>query len=396
MKSIDLKKCRQKLQDYLDDLFTSLGRRERRHWGAVYVRGLLLDGERKSIEPMANRMADGNVQAMQQFINQSPWPYEPLRRALAEKMVKEMLPAQAWIIDDTGFPKKGVHSVGVARQYSGTLGGVGNCQVAVSLNFAVGNHCMPLDFALYLPEDWAADADRMAAVGVPEGTEFKSKFDLAFELIDKALEWDIPRGVVVCDSFYGRSRVIRNGLIERNLDFVAEITSKNAVIWPDRKEQLRQGISPRKLSQLSVKELALSLPEWKWKTVCWRKGTKRKLASRFAAIRVDPGAGQRRKSIPQRRQWLLIEWPEGEYGPTKYWFSNMNAQTGISKLVELAKARWLVEQNYQQQKDELGLDHFEGRSWLGWHHHVTMNMVAFGFLLLERLSGKKKLGSPCL
>jgi len=385
MKPIDLKKCRQRLQEYLNDLFTSLGRSERRHWGSVYVRGLLLDGKRKSIEPMANRMPEGNVQAMQQFINQSPWPHEPLRQKLAEKLVREMLPAQAWIIDDTGFPKKGKHSVGVAKQYSGTLGSVGNCQVAVSLNFAVGRHCMPLNFALYLPEAWTQDAARMADAGVPEGTVFQTKFDLAFELIDKALEWDIPRGVVVCDSFYGKSRTIRNGLIERNLDFVAEITSKNAVIWPDRKEQLARGCSGRELRQISVKELALSLPTWKWKTVCWRKGTKKKLVSRFAAIRVDPGAGQREKSIPQLRQWLLIEWPKGVDNPTKYWFSSMNAQTKIRRLVELAKARYLVEQNYQQQKDELGLDHFEGRSWLGWHHHVSMNMVAFGFLLLAML-----------
>jgi len=390
MKPIDLKKCRQKLKEYLEDLFTPLGRSERRHWGAVYVRGLLLDGERKSIEPMANRMPDGNVQAMQQFINQSPWPYEPLRQKLAEKMIGEMMPAHAWILDDTGFPKKGKHSVGVAKQYSGTLGNVGNCQVAVSLNFAVGRHCMPLNFALYLPAKWTKDPARMAAAGIPEGTVFKTKFDLAFDLIDKALAWDIPRGVVVCDSFYGRSREIRNGLIKRNLDYVVEITSKNAVIWPDRKEQLSHGRTKKGLQQISVKELALSQPAWKWQTVCWRKGTKKKLVSRFAAIRVDPGAGQGKKSVPQFRQWLLIEWPKGDENPTKYWFSNMNAQTGISKLVELAKARYLVEQNYQQQKDELGLDHFEGRSWLGWHHHVSMNMVAFGFLLLESLRGKKK------
>lgn len=390
MKLAELNGCRERLQGYLEELFGALGRSERRHWGSVYVRGLLLDGERKSIEPMARRMPDGDVQALQQFINQSPWPYEPIRQKLAEKMVKEMSPAYVWIIDDTGFPKKGRHSVGVGKQYSGSLGKVGNCQVAVSLNFAVGCHCMPLDFALYLPEEWTQDPDRMESSGVPKGTAFKTKFELAFELIDKALSWDIPRGIVVCDSFYGRSKDIRNGLIERDLDFVAEITHKNAIIWPDREEQARQGISGRKLNQIAVKDLALSLPDEGWRRVCWREGTKKKLESRFAALRVDPGAGQRKKGVPQLRQWLLVEWPEGEEKPTKYWFSSLGPETPIGRLVELAKARWLVEQNYQQQKEELGLDHFEGRSWLGWQHHVTMNMVAFGFLLLEKIHGKKK------
>lgn len=394
MDAKELQQCRSRLQRYLEDLLEPVGRAERRHWGSVYVRGLLLDGKRKSIEPMAKRLPDGNVQAMQQFIGQSPWDPMPIRRRLAERMAKELIPACAWIVDDTGFAKKGPHSVGVARQYSGTLGKVANCQVAVALHLATDDACMPLNFALYLPEEWTQDPERMKKGGVPEQATFKTKWQLALDLIDEAGRWDIPQGVIVCDVFYGKVNEFRRGLLERNLFYMAEIQSKTIVFdqpptGKTKKGRPKKGPAPEELKTISVKDFAKALPPWRWKTIRWRQGSKGPLISRFAALRVDPAHAHNRNAQLPPRQWLLVEWPHKEEEPCKFWFSNLPHQAGLRRMVRLAKIRWRVEQNYQQQKDELGLDHYEGRGYLGWHHHVTMNMVAYGFLLLETLRSKK-------
>jgi len=387
-----LQECRSRLERFLKDLLEPVGRAERRQWGGAYVRGLLLDGKRKSIEPMASRLPDGNVQAMQQFIGQSPWDHVPVRRRLAERMARELLPSCAWIVDDTGFPKKGPHSVGVARQYSGTLGKVANCQVAVSLHLATGDACMPVNFALYLPEQWTKAPERMRKAGVPEGTVFQKKWQIALDLIDEACTWDIPKGVVVCDTAYGDANKFRQGLLDRTIAYVAEIESKTIIFAPPPKS--KRGRPPGRRAKkaaktVSVMDYAKSLPAWRWKTIRWRQGKKGHLVSRFAAVRVDPAHGHRQNRPLPPRQWLLIEWPRKQEEPTKFWFSSLAHQTGLRPLVRLAKIRWQVEQNYQQQKDELGLDHYEGRGYVGWHHHVTMNMAAYGFLVLETLRGKK-------
>ena len=392
MDAKQLCECRTRLENFLKELLESLGRASRRHWGNVYVRGLLLDGERKSIEPMADRMPDGNVQAMQQLIGQSPWDFRPVRRRLAEKMAQELIPACAWIVDDTGFPKKGDKSVGVARQYSGTLGKVANCQVAVSLHLATDEASMPLNYQLYLPKEWTDKPERLQRAGVPAGTGFKTKWQLALNLTDEALSWELPPGVVVCDIAYGKVNDFRQGLIDRQLGYVAEIENKTIVFALPPWNKRRRGRPPEALEKLqiiSVKDLSKSLPSWHWKTIRWREGTKKPLASRFAAIRVDPAHGHNQDKPLPPRQWLLIEWPSDQEEPFKFWFSNLPPQAGLRRLVRLAKLRWRVEQNYQQQKEELGLDHYEGRGYLGWHHHVTLNMVAYGFLLLETLRGKK-------
>ncbi|MGB8218500.1 MAG: IS701 family transposase [Candidatus Methanoperedens sp.] len=394
MDSKELQSCRSRLEAFLAELLEPLGRPERRRWGNAYVRGLLLDGERKSIEPMAARLPDANVQAMQQFVGQSPWDHNPVRKKLAERMIDAMVSAVAWIVDDTGFPKQGKHSVGVARQYSGTLGKVGNCQIAVSLNLATDEVCMPINFEIYLPKVWADDPGRLKRAGVPDRFSFRSKWQIALDLIDQAHSWDIPKGVVVCDCAYGNGNPFRQGLIDRELSYVAEIEAKTIVFYEPRKTRRRVGDPAPdnltdKVSIFTVKDFALKLPAYMWKTIKWRQGTKGRLVSRFAAVRVVPAhrPAQVKKRPP--RQWLLIEWPKGEPAPTKYWFSNLLSQAGISRLVFFAKVRWRIEQSYQQLKEELGLDHYEGRGYLGWHHHVTMTMLAYGFLLRETLRSKK-------
>lgn len=390
-----IQESRERLEQFLSGLLAPLGRSERRNWGRVYIRGLLLEGERKSIEPMAARMPEGNVQALQQFIGQSPWDWMPLRQLLAQRMVGEISPPAAWIVDDTGFPKQGKHSVGVARQYSGTLGKVGNCQVAVSLNYATDQACFPLDFSLYLPKEWTEDAERRRKAGIPEDIGFEQKWQLALSMADRAIEWGLPRGVVVADAGYGNISKFREELEERGLHYVVGIDSTTGV-WeepvsgeiPPYKGVGRPRKRPPNLPRTkTVAQVARELPADSWKTVTWREGTKGELKSRFAILKVQPSHQHEDGKIDQKMVWLLVEWQEGEQ--YKFWFSNLDEGVSLRQLVRLAKIRWWVEQNYREMKEELGMDHYEGRGWQGWHHHITMTMIAYGFLVLEMLRGKK-------
>jgi len=387
---------RERLAGFLNEMLTVLGRSERRRWGDVYVRGLLATGERKATATMASRVSDGNVQAMQQFIGQSPWPWEPLRQQLAQRLAAALQPVASWVIDDTGFPKKGTHSVGVARQYSGTLGKIGNCQVAVSLHYATDDAAVPVDFALYLPEEWL-EPERRAAAAIPDDVTFQPKWAMALALIDRAREWGVPTGVVTADAGYGNSADFRTGLADRGLPFVVGIQSTTGV-WPDegtlvnapRGRRGRPRLKPLDVgAPWSVANLSQSwLPE-RWQRVTWREGTKGEMTSRFAAARVLPTHGYQHARPKENTRWLLVEWPEEEPAPTKYWLADLPEDTALVSLVRLAKIRWWIEQGYQQLKDELGLDHYEGRTWQGWHHHVTLTMLAFGFLILEALYRKK-------
>jgi len=387
---------RERLKGFLDEMLTTLGRSERRQWGDVYVRGLLATGGRKATASMAMKVSDGNVQAMQQFIGQSPWPWEPVRKRLARRLVEALHPVAAWVVDDTGFPKKGAHSVGVARQYSGTLGKIGNCQVAVSLHYATDDAAVPLDFALYLPEEWLEEEHRQKA-GIPKDVTFQPKWSLTLALIDRALAWEVPGGVIVADAGYGSTTEFRTGLAERKQLFVVGVQNTTTV-WVDSGNLNtppagRRGRPRRKPLEvgtpIGVSEVSQSLPQEHWQRVTWREGTKGLMTSRFASLRVLPSHSYQHGGSKEKILWLLVEWPENEAAPTKFWLANLPEDASLLSLVRLAKIRWWIEQGYQQLKDELGLDHYEGRSWQGWHHHVTMTMLAFGFLTLENLYIKK-------
>jgi len=401
MNSRQMEACADRLEEFLSKLLRHVGRSERRHHGALYVQGLLLDGERKSIEPLAERVPGGNVQALQQFVGQSPWAWEPVRRLLAQQMEEELLPAAAWIVDDTGFPKQGHESVGVARQYSGTLGKVGNCQVAVAVHLATEEESVPLDWALYLPQAWIEDRERCHKAGIPEDTPFRAKGELALELIDHLLEWDLKAQPVLADAGYGNSAEFRQGLADRHLLYVVGVESSTAV-W----DRPTQRVQPRRRGRMgrprrpyyrgepqAVSQLAITLPPDRWRTVTWRQGSRGPQQSRFAACRVQPAHGHAHDRPELPRVWLLIEWPREVEAPSKYWFSNLPEGLSLRRLVQLAKLRWRVEQNYQQLKEELGLDHYEGRGWQGWHHHVTLVCMAYAFLLLERERNKKNSAS---
>ena len=396
MTASEIEKCRNRLEQFLGDLLEPLGRSERRQWSSVYVRGLLLDGERKSIEPMAARLPEGNVQALQQLIGQSPWPWAPVWERLARRMTAELAPDPVWVLDDTGFPKQGRHSVGVERQSSGTLGKTANCQVAVSLHQVGPEESTILGWRLYLPESWIQDAERRAEAGIPGAVGFRTKWQLALELIDEALAWGLRGGVVLADTAYGEVTEFREGLEARQRPYVVGIPSPLGV-WtkPPRRHKLKargRGRPPSvyhygEQRPSSVREVAEKARGWK--QVRWREGTKGWLESRFYACRVQPSHGFNEGRPPHKQVWLLVEWPRAEPQPTKYFLCDLPAHSPLRRLVRIAKGRWKIEQDYQQLKEELGLDHYEGRSWTGWHHHVTLVMLAHAFLTLEKLRGKK-------
>jgi len=378
------------------DLLERVGRSERRHWGAVYVRGLLLDGERKSIEPLAARLPDANAQALQQFIGQSPWGWNPVWERLGKRMTAELEPDSAWVVDDTGFPKQGTHSVGVARQYSGTLGKTANCQVAVSIHLVSANGNAPLGWRLYLPESWATDEERRQEAGIPAEISFRPKWQLALEIIDQIRAWGLPDRVVLADAGYGESTEFRESLEQRRLTYAVGVGPQVGV-WlappkPTLLQAKRRGRPPSALHYgdqrpLSVKAVAQQAKGWK--KIRWREGSKGWLESRFWATRVQPSHGFHEGKPPHKEVWLLVEWPESEKAPINYFFCDLPTHYPLRRLVRLAKSRWQIEQGYQQLKEELGLDHYEGRNWQGWHHHVTLVMMAYGFLTLETLRSKK-------
>jgi SRSO17 transposase len=402
MKAREIERFRLKLEAFLADVVLSMGRKERREHAEEYVRGLLMDGERKSIEPMANRLPDGDVQALQQFVNQSSWSSREVRASLARKVEREFVPEAYWLVDEVSFPKQGKHSVGVARQYCGALGKTANCQVAVTLDWGTEESSTPLDWALYLPEKWINDSVRRKEAGVPEEITFKTKTELALDLIDEVRGWGLQNRLVLADSVYGDAYEFRQGLRSRKLDYVVQL-SGDLTAWtedphPAEVPMKRGGKIPRK--RLYAKELpparslcqiAKDLAPQSWKKITWREGTKGPLASRFARVIVWMANGLvQDKTMEVPSEELLIEWPEGSKEPLKFWLSSLPPQrTSWRGLVRKAKGRFRIEQDYEEMKGELGLDHFEGRSWQGWHHHVTLVTLAYAFLMLERMGNKK-------
>lgn len=391
-----------RLAAYLDGLAQAAGHADRIPPLKSYCTGLLLPGERKSVEPMAARLAPDNVRRMHQSLHHvvadAPWSDEALLRAVRDRVLPAMEKqgsVVAWIVDDTSFPKKGTHSVGVARQYCGQLGKQENCQVGVSLSVATWNASLPIAYQLYLPESWATDVKRRRKTGVPNQVEFHTKPQIAREQIRKAVGAGVPRGVVLADAAYGNDTDFRTGLTELELRYVVGIQSSMTVWAPGRnplpaKRWRGTGRPPRLLRRdrqhqpLSVKELALALGPTVWKSITWREGTARKLKSRFAAVRIRPAHRDNWRADPHAEEWLLVEWPSGENEPTKYWLSTLPPQTKLQELVKIAKHRWIIERDYEELKQELGLGHFEGRGWRGFHHHATLCIAAYGFLVAER------------
>jgi SRSO17 transposase len=360
-----------------------------------YCSGLLLPGERKSVEPIAARTAPARTAAQHQsllhFVGIAPWSDEKVLskvRELVLPAIEKHGPIEAWIIDDTAFPKQGKHSVGVHHQYCGQLGKQANCQVAVSLSVANHAASLPVAYRLYLPKAWAEDGARRDEAGVPLDIGFKTKPEIALEQIRWACAAGLPRGVALMDVAYGNDSRLRTGMTALGLTYVAGI-QPNTLMWPSGAGPKRRGKPLNNTGRrdepdlISAKEMVRGLPKRAWRTIRWRKGSADWLSSRFARVRVGVGHNQ---LIPELllQEWLLIEWPEGEAEPTKYWLSTLPTDISFRRLVDLAKLRWRIERDYQELKQEVGLDHYEGRGWRGFHHHATLCIAAYGFLLAER------------
>jgi SRSO17 transposase len=389
----ELSRVRDRLVGFAEEMLSPLVRKDQRRWGEVYLRGLMLDGRRKSIEPMAARLEDGDEQCLQQFVNQSPWRWEPVLRRLALRMSSEIEP-EAWVLDDTGFPKFGKHSVGVARQYCGALGKVGNCQIGVSVSGVTVQASCPLDWRLFVPEEWDDDPRRIAC-RVPDEVRHEPKWKLGLSMIDELRGWGLIPPVVLGDAAYGDATDFRLGLEEREISYVLDVKGSTSALAEDAVPQqpAYAGAGRRPAARYrppfgTLAELALAAGETSVEEICWREGTRGPMSSRFLALRIRPANVKLRRAHPDDELplcWLLAEWPVGKDAPTDYWLSNLPADTPIERLVGLAKLRWRIEQDYRELKDALGLDHFEGRSWPGWHHHVTLVSIAHGFLTTERL-----------
>jgi SRSO17 transposase len=387
---------------YVERLTRALGHADRVAPFRAYCVGLMLPGQRKSVEPMAARIEPARVgaahQSLHHFVAQAAWDDAAVLAAVRDMVLPAMeaqAPIRAWIIDDTGMPKKGRHSVGVGRQYCGQVGKQDNCQVAVTLSVATHQASLPIAFRLYLPEAWAGDPTRRAKAGVPEEIAFQTKPQIALAQIRAVLAADVPRGVVVMDAGYGADGELRAGIEELGLAYVAGVQASVSV-WPPGTTPLPpkpwsgRGRPPKLIRRdadhkpVSARDLAKTLPTQAWQSVTWREGSKTSLTSRFATVRVRPAHRDYWRAQPWPEEWLLIEWPEGETEPTRYWLSTLPETIAVSELVDTAKLRWRIERDYQELKQELGLGHYEGRGWRGFHHHATLCLAAYGFLVQER------------
>lgn len=390
----------ERFEAYLERLSLVVGHADRREPLRAYLTGLLLPGERKSVEPLAAKWDPLHVQARHQslhhFVAKAPWSEQDLLRVARDYTLagfERHAPIAAWVVDDTGIPKKGSHSVGVAHQYCGALGKSANCQVAVTVSLANASLSVPAGFRLYLPEKWTRDAQRRRVAGIPEVVKFQTKWAIALAQIEELLAEEIPLAPVVADVGYGASTEFRDALTERGLSYAVGILP-DTNLWPAGTEPLPpapwkgRGRPPTRRRRTAERQpvlarvLAQGLPPKAWKTVRWREGTKGMMESRFAAVRVRAARNDHRRD--RELEWLLIEWPTQEKEPSRYWLSTLPEDVELEDMVRLAKIRWRIERDFQELKDELGLDHYEGRGWRGFHHHGALCIAAYAFLMAER------------
>ncbi len=384
-----------RLAEYFAEVASGLVRSEQRWAAQYYARALMMDGARKSLEPLVTRMGGTSVEyeALQHFLADSPWDPAVLDRAVAERVCAVIEPV-AWVLDDTGVPKYGKHSPGVKRQYSGTLGKIGSCQIAVSLHAVSTKGTVPLGFRLYVPEDWCQDPIRRRETKIPASVEFQTKPTLGGELIARAAGWKIRRAPVLGDQAYGNDTKLRTRLHDDGIDYVLSVAPECSVYpsgtvfaVPPRTPGSR-GRAPSvfrtESEPQSITELVGGLTADAWQTVAFRDIDGGQLVSRFAFVRVIAANPIEHLRQAPREEWLIVEWPEGHEHPSDYWLSNLPADTELEQLARLARLRWMIELDYKQLKGELGLDHYEGRSYLGFHHHCSLVTAAHGFLTLER------------
>ena len=387
---------------YLKKLGSYIGHADRQKPLEAYIKGLCLSGQRKSIEPMAALVDPFHVQSMHQsmhhFVSNAPWDETVILRVCRKHVMREMKKhggITAWIVDDTGIPKKGTHSIGVARQYCGNVGKRENCQVSVSLSIANEIISFPAAYRLYLPEKWANDMNGRKQTGVPNEVDFQKKWEISLSQISWLRSEKVKIAPILADAGYGNVTDFRDKLTEWKIPYVVNIANNTTVWFSDNKplspkKQSGRGRPPTRLrrdsehSPLSVETIAKELPDATWQNIIWREGTKGPMESRFSLLRVRSAHRDYNLTEPRDEEWLIIEWPTGESAPTKYWLSTMPTSTPVEDLIKIAKIRWRIERDYEELKGEFGLDHFEGRNWRGFHHHAALSIAAYAFMAAER------------
>ena len=387
---------RERLAGFVGEVAAGLSLVRQRENALLYVRGLVEQGGRKSLQPTLFRLEEtpARYESMQQFLADSPWDPAALVRACAERVGPE-IGVTAWVVDDTGIAKDGRHSPGVKRQYSGTLGKIGNCQIAVSVHAVGVQGTLPLGFALYLPEEWCADRERRRKAKIPEQVVFQTKPQLAASLVERASGWRLPAAPILADCAYGDNTAFRTGLQTLEREYVVAVSTQACVYGAETSFAVpaRQGMTgrPRSVARPdrepeSVGALAKRLPADAWKTLpCRTTPAGEDVEGRFAFVRVVATHPVRNDQQPPRQEWLIVEWAADAEAPSDYWLSNLAADTEPERLARLARLRWTIELDYRQLKGELGLDHYEGRSYAGFHHHCALVTCAHAFLTLERL-----------
>jgi SRSO17 transposase len=377
----------QRLEDYFSLIGEVLRNKKRRASFAAYALGLLSEGERKSMEPIAARVwgdkehAGCGHQKLQYFISEADWDDREVRRAAAWYAIEELSrhePIRTWIIDDTGFEKKGDHSVGVQRQYTGTAGKTTNCQVGVSLSIASNYAHLPIDFELFLPECWTTDPERREKAKVPKDVVFKTKIELALEMIERASRDRVPGDIILADSFYGHSRPFRDAVKLLGFDYGVAIYGSDRMLVVNRDDVPQTEL-------LSAKEIGQRLGPSAFRRYVWREGTNRMLGSRFAMCRVAVPGEDGTLGSADRIEWLIIEWPEDKKEPCKFLLTTLGEDMPAEELIRIIRERYRTERVYEEMKGELGLDHFEGRSFRGWHHHVSVAICCYAFVVAERV-----------
>ena len=401
-----------RFEAYVQAVTSVIGHKDRALPLRDYCKGLLVETGRKSVEPMAAATAPDKTapqhQSLLHFVGNAPWSDAAVLRKVRDltlPALEKHSPIEAWILDDTGYPKKGKHSVGVARQYCGQLGKQDNCQSAVSISAANHHASLPIGYRLYVPKEWADDEARRKKAGVPEDVIFKTKPEIALDLVKQALEENIPRGIILADAGYGADTAFRDAVTTLGLPYAMGI-GPGASVWAPGTGPLPpkpwsgKGRPPARLRRdedcrpVTVKTLALTLKESDWRLINWREGSGKPLKSRFARLRARPAHEDFRLNEPRPEEWLVIEWPEDADEPTKYWFSTLDAGLSFETLVDIIKLRWRIERDYHDLKQELGLGHYEGRGWRGFHHHATLCIAAYGFLICERQAIPPSEASP--
>ena len=387
---------RDRLLGFVEGVAARLPLRRQRENALVYVRGLIEQGGRKSLQPTLFRLEESpaRYESVQQFLADSPWDPRLLIRACAERVAPQ-IGVVAWIVDDTGIVKDGKHSPGVKRQYSGTLGKIGNCQVTVSVHAVGERRTLPLGWQLYLPEEWCDDLARRRKAKIPDEIVFETKPQLAGDLCEQAAGWQLPAAPILADTAYGDDAGFRTRLAELELEYVVAVRAETSVSGPETTFAVPERAGPvgrpRTVARPdrrpeSARALAERLPTKAWQTLpCRTTPAGEDISSRFAFVRVVATNPVRNRHQSPREEWLIIEWPEDTEAPSDYWLSNLGEDESRERLARLARLRWTIELDYRQLKGELGLDHYEGRSYLGFHHHCALVTCAHAFLSEERL-----------